>query len=135
MHYFDSREMTLTMCHVLASAALPPAFPPVWIDNEYYWDGGILSNTPIEAIFDDVPRRDSIVFAVNVWDAVGPEPNTIWEVLHRHKDFNIQAALQTILPASSKSTACVMSSPSSSTACQRTSGAPRGCAIWPATAA
>jgi NTE family protein len=86
MHYFDSREMTLTMCHVLASAALPPAFPPVWIDNEYYWDGGILSNTPIEAIFDDVPRRDSIVFAVNVWDAVGPEPNTIWEVLHRHKD-------------------------------------------------
>ena len=56
------------------------------IDGEYYWDGGILSNTPIEAIFDDVPRRDSIVFAVNVWDAVGPEPNTIWEVLHRHKD-------------------------------------------------
>jgi NTE family protein len=86
MHYFDSRETVLTMNHVLASAALPPAFPPVSIDDEYYWDGGILSNTPIEAIFEDAPRRDSLVFAVNVWRPVGSEPKTIWDVFHRHKD-------------------------------------------------
>lgn len=86
MHYFDTREMPLTMNHVMASAALPPAFPPVHIDGEYYWDGGILSNTPTEAIFDDYPRRDSLVFGVNVWNPKGPEPKTMWDVLHRQKD-------------------------------------------------
>jgi Patatin phospholipase len=47
---------------------------------------GILSNTPTEAIFDDYPRRDSLVFVVNVWNPTGREPKTIWDVLHRHKD-------------------------------------------------
>ena len=86
MHYFDTRKMPLTVKHVMASASLPPAFPAVCIDGEYYWDGGILSNTPTEAIFDDYPRRDSLVFVVNVWNPTGPEPKTIWDVLHRHKD-------------------------------------------------
>src|SRR5262245_43374933 len=86
MHYFDSRECALTIRHVMASGALPPAFPAVRIDDELYWDGGILSNTPTEAIFDDVPRRDSLIFAVHMWNPIGPEPETIWEVLHRHKD-------------------------------------------------
>jgi predicted acylesterase/phospholipase RssA len=47
----------------MASGALPPAFPAVRIDGELYWDGGILSNTPVEAVFDDKPRRNSLVFA------------------------------------------------------------------------
>ena len=51
-----------------------------------YWDGGILSNTPTEAIFDDNPRHSSLVFAVHMWNPMGPEPESIWEVLHRHKD-------------------------------------------------
>jgi NTE family protein len=86
MHYFDSRETAITARHVMASGALPPAFPAVRIDDELYWDGGILSNTPTEAIFDDFPRRNSLIFAVHMWNPMGPEPETIWEVLHRHKD-------------------------------------------------
>jgi NTE family protein len=86
MRYFDSREMAITVQHIMASGALPPAFPAVRIDGELYWDGGILSNTPTEAIFEDFPRRSSLIFAVHMWNAMGPEPETIWEVLHRHKD-------------------------------------------------
>ena len=86
MHYFDSREMTFDVRHIMASSALPPAFPPVRIGHELYWDGGILSNTPVEAVFDDNPRRNSLVFAVNLWNPAGPEPTTMAEVANRQKD-------------------------------------------------
>jgi NTE family protein len=86
MRYFDSRDTPLGLDHVLASGALPPAFPPVRIDGELYWDGGIVSNTPVEAVFDDIPRRDSLVFAVHLWNPHGDEPETIWQVMNRHKD-------------------------------------------------
>ncbi len=86
MRYFDSRESEITSSHIMASGALPPAFPAVRIDGELYWDGGILSNTPTEAIFDDNPRRTSLIFAVHMWNPVGPEPETIWQILHRQKD-------------------------------------------------
>ncbi len=86
MHYFDSRSMPITLKHVLASGALPPAFPAVRIDGDPYWDGGIYSNTPIETVFDDNLRRDSLVFTVQVWHATGPEPESVWEVLNRQKD-------------------------------------------------
>jgi NTE family protein len=86
MHYFDSRDMPLTLKHVLASGALPPAFPAVRIDGDPYWDGGIYSNTPIETVFDDYPRRDSVVFTVQMWHAAGPEPESVWQVLNRQKD-------------------------------------------------
>jgi NTE family protein len=86
MRYFDSRDMPLALDHVLASGALPPAFPSVRIDGELYWDGGILSNTPVEVVFDDNPRRDSVVFAVHIWNPHGSEPETIWEVMNRQKD-------------------------------------------------
>jgi len=86
MRYFDSRNETLCVDHVLASGALPPAFPAVRIDGEPYWDGGIYSNTPIEAVLDDRPRRDSLIFAVNVWHQTAPEPASIWDVMGRTKD-------------------------------------------------
>jgi NTE family protein len=86
MRYFDSRDERLGVDHVLASGALPPAFPAVRIDGEPYWDGGVYSNTPIEAVLDDVPRRDSLIFAVNVWHPKGPEPESIWDVMSRQKD-------------------------------------------------
>jgi len=86
MRYFDSREDVLTVRHVMASGALPPAFPAVRIDGELYWDGGILSNTPVEAVFDDKPRRSGVVFAVHMWAPNGPEPGSIWSVLSRQKD-------------------------------------------------
>ena len=76
MRYFDSREQPLALDHVMASGALPPAFRAIRIDGEPYWDGGIYSNTPIEAVLDDKPRRDSLIFAVNVWQPTGPEPES-----------------------------------------------------------
>src|SRR5262245_22911573 len=86
MKYFDSRDMEIGVKHVLASGALPPAFPAVRVDGELYWDGGILSNTPTEVVFDDNPRRSSLIFAVHMWNPTGPEPETIWQILHRQKD-------------------------------------------------
>ena len=84
--YFDSRDGEIGVKHIMASGALPPAFPAVRIDGELYWDGGILSNTPTEAIFDDNPRKNSLIFAVHLWNPMGEEPGTIWEVLNRQKD-------------------------------------------------
>jgi NTE family protein len=86
MHYFDTRKEPLGVEHIMASGALPPAFPAVRIQGEAYWDGGIYSNTPIEAVLDDNPRRDSLIFAVNVWHQSGPEPESIWQVMGRQKD-------------------------------------------------
>jgi NTE family protein len=95
MKYFDSRDMEIGVKHVLASGALPPAFPAVRIDGELYWDGGILSNTPTEVIFDDNPRRSSLIFAVHMWNPVGPEPETMWEVMHRQKDIQYSSRVAT----------------------------------------
>ena len=86
MHYFDSRKMALDARHVMASGALPPAFPAVRIDGDPYWDGGLYSNTPVEVVLDDNPRHDTLIFAANVWHASAPEPETIWQVLGRQKD-------------------------------------------------
>ena len=86
MRYFDSARETLTVEHVMASGALPPAFAAVRINGDPYWDGGIYSNTPIEAVLDDQPRRDSLIFAVNVWHQTAPEPDSIAGVLARVKD-------------------------------------------------
>jgi NTE family protein len=86
MRYFDSRDMPLTIRHIMASGALPPAFPAVRIDDDLYWDGGVLSNTPVEAVFDDNPRRSGLVFVVHMWAPHGAEPDSIWKVLSRQKD-------------------------------------------------
>jgi len=86
MRYFDTRQERLGVDHVMASGALPPAFAAVRIDGQPYWDGGIYSNTPIEAVLDDMPRRDALIFAVNVWHQTGPEPESIQQVMGRHKD-------------------------------------------------
>jgi len=58
----------------------------VRIDGEPYWDGGIYSNTPIEVVLDDHPRRDSVIFSVQIWNPVGPEPQSLWQVMGRQKD-------------------------------------------------
>jgi NTE family protein len=93
MRYFDSEEHEITPNHVMASGALPPAFPAVRIDGELYWDGGILSNTPTERIFDDHPRRNSLIFAVHLWNPTGEEPETIWQILNRTKDIQYSSRI------------------------------------------
>ncbi len=86
MRYFDSRDEHLTLEHVMASGALPPAFPAVRIGAELYWDGGIYSNTPVEVVLDDRPRRNSLIFTVNMWQPRGAEPLSVWQVMGRQKD-------------------------------------------------
>ena len=103
MRYFDSRDMPITADHIMASGALPPAFPPVRIDGELYWDGGILSNTPTEAIFDDNPRRNSLIFAVNMWQPGGPEPQSMFDVMHRYKDIQFSSRIAVQITRQSES--------------------------------
>lgn len=86
MRYFDSREEQLSLDHVMASGALPPAFPAVVIDGEPYWDGGIYSNTPIEVVMDDAKRHDSLIFAAQLWQQDDEDPGSILQVISRLKD-------------------------------------------------
>ena len=86
MRYFDSQRERLCVDHIMASGALPPAFPAVRIDGEPYWDGGIYSNTPVEVVLDDNPRCDSTIIAVQLWSPEDQEPQTLREIGERQKD-------------------------------------------------
>jgi NTE family protein len=86
MRYFDSRDEALQLDHILASGALPPAFSAVVIDGEPYWDGGVYSNTPIEVVMDDAKRRNSVIFAAQLWQQEDVAPETIQQVIGRLKD-------------------------------------------------
>lgn len=83
---FDNRVHQLDSRHIRASGALPPGFPPVRIDGELYWDGGLYSNTPLETVLDDSMRVDTLCFMVDLWSPMGPEPTTLDEVETRQKD-------------------------------------------------
>ncbi len=84
--YFDNAAEKIGPEHIMASSALPPGFPPVEIGGEFYWDGGVVSNTPLQYVLDFEPRMDSLVFQIDVWSARGPVPNTLGEVIERQKD-------------------------------------------------
>lgn len=98
MHYFDSRSLPITLDHVLASGALPPGFPAIRIDGDPYWDGGLYSNTPIEVVFDDNPRRDSVVFSVQIFPIAGPEPESIMRVMSRQIDIQYASRADSHIP-------------------------------------
>jgi NTE family protein len=83
---FDSQSHNLGIEHIMASGALPPGFPPIRIDGDLYWDGGLFSNTPLEMVLEDEPRADTLCFMVDLWSAEGPEPRTLSEVQTRQKD-------------------------------------------------
>jgi len=83
---FDNMEQVIDPLHIMASGALPPGFPPVEIDGETYWDGGIYSNTPIDIVLDDAERRDTLCFMVDLWDPTENIPTTIGEAITRQKD-------------------------------------------------
>ncbi|MCC2597680.1 patatin-like phospholipase family protein [Pusillimonas sp. MFBS29] len=84
--YFDNFKIQLRAEHFMASGALPPAFAAVEIDGEYYWDGGLVSNTPLTEILDSRPLRDTLVFQVDLWSARGSVPSNMSEVSDRIKD-------------------------------------------------
>jgi len=72
--YFDSLQHPITSAHIMAGASLPPSFPPTEIDGEYYWDGAVVSNSPMQYVIDDASRNTALVFQVDLWDANGEVP-------------------------------------------------------------
>jgi NTE family protein len=86
LRYFDNTRQTIGPEHVMASGALPPGFPPVEVDDEFYWDGGVVSNTPLEFVLDEQVDQDLLIFQVDLFNAEGPLPRTILDVMEREKD-------------------------------------------------
>jgi len=84
--YFDNQHTKLRAEHFMASASLPPGFAATEIDGDFYWDGGLMSNTPLSEVVQTTPRRDTLAFQVDLWSARGPAPNTLTDVQSRIKD-------------------------------------------------
>jgi NTE family protein len=84
--YFDSEERRIGPEHIMASAALPPGFPPIEVDGEHYWDGGVLSNTPLEHLLETHGNESILVFQVDLFSARGALPRNLFDVYERHKD-------------------------------------------------
>jgi NTE family protein len=84
--YFDSSRTVIRPEHVMASGALPPAFPAVQIGTDYYWDGGLVSNTPLQHVLDNAACHHMLVFQVDLFSARGPLPRDMDDVLARQKD-------------------------------------------------
>jgi NTE family protein len=89
--YFDSAHITIRPEHIMASAALPPWCPPVEIDGEHYWDGGLFSNTPLGYVLDYSPRRSRLTFQVDVLPSRGRLPANLDEVAEREKDIRFSS--------------------------------------------
>jgi NTE family protein len=84
--YFDSATHRIRPEHVMASGSLPPGFPATEIDGEYYWDGGLVSNTPLLWVLENKPRLDTLAFQVDLWNARGELPRDMTDVEVRHKE-------------------------------------------------
>ncbi|MEN3976847.1 patatin-like phospholipase family protein [Emcibacter sp. SYSU 3D8] len=84
--YFDTARQRIGPEHIMASGALPPGFPPVEIEGELYWDGGLVSNTPLEYVLEHDLREDMLIFQVDLFSATGPIPETLLDAAEREKD-------------------------------------------------
>jgi NTE family protein len=93
LEFFDNASAALGPEHVMASGSLPPGFPPTLVGDRLYWDGGCVSNTPLEAVLQDQPPGHTVVFMIDLWSASGPPPRTMNDVLWREKQ--IQYASRT----------------------------------------
>jgi NTE family protein len=94
--YFDNTKMRLNPEHFMASGALPPGFPAVEIDGEYYWDGGLISNTPLTEVLRDTDHKDALVFQVDLWSAGGHAPGDFLDVSERAKDIQYSSRTRAI---------------------------------------
>ncbi len=97
--YFDTNRTTLRAEHFMASGALPPAFAPVEIDGEFFWDGGIVSNTPLQEVLRASPRRDTLAFQIDLWSAHGPMPDNLANVAQRTKDIQYSSRTRFVTDA------------------------------------
>lgn len=84
--YFDTLNDRIGPEHIMASGALPPALPPVAINGDLYWDGGIVSNTPLQYLLDQEDQLNSLVFQVDLFSARGAVPRDMRGVNARQKD-------------------------------------------------
>ncbi len=84
--YFDNAKQKIGPEHIMASGALPPGFPPIEIEGEFYWDGGLASNTPLDYVLTEETLRDLLIFQVDLFSARGPLPTTLLEAAEREKD-------------------------------------------------
>jgi NTE family protein len=84
--YFDSKSNRIGPSHIIASGSLPRGFPPTAIEGEHYWDGGLVSNTPLEHVLDARPRQDTLAFQVDLWNAEGELPRDFTESQVRQKE-------------------------------------------------
>ncbi|MCJ2182109.1 patatin-like phospholipase family protein [Novosphingobium sp. 1949] len=89
--YFDNFERPIGPEHIMASGALPPGFPPVEIDGEWYWDGGLVSNTPLQYVLDNRPPCAMEVFQIDLFSARGDVPRTMADVAQREKDIRFSS--------------------------------------------
>jgi len=89
--YFDSERQTIGPEHIMASGSLPPGFPATEIEGEFYWDGGIVSNTPLQWVLEGRPRRDTLAFQVDLWSARGELPRTLMEAEVRQKEIRFSS--------------------------------------------
>jgi NTE family protein len=89
--YFDSMKRRIKPEHVMASGALPPGFPAVEIDGEHYWDGGLVSNTPLRWVERNEPKRDTLVFQVDLWPSRGQFPRNMAHVTTRLKEIQFSS--------------------------------------------
>jgi NTE family protein len=83
--YFDTQTHTIGPEHIMASGALPPGFPPIEIEGEHYWDGGLVSSTPLQWIVESRSRLDTLAFQIDLWSARGALPRNLTEVSTRQK--------------------------------------------------
>jgi NTE family protein len=89
--FFDNRGHRLRPEHFMASAALPPGFPAVEVDGEFYWDGGLVSNTPLHHVLGARPRQDALIFQIDLWSAAGAVPTDLMQVAVRQKDIQFSS--------------------------------------------
>ena len=89
--YFDNATHQIGPHHVMASGSLPSGFPATEIEGEFYWDGGLVSNTPLQWVLESRPRQDSLVFQLDLWNARGALPRDLIEVELRQKDIRFSS--------------------------------------------
>lgn len=94
--YFDNTKMRLEPEHFMASGALPPGFPAVEIDGEFYWDGGLISNTPLTEVLKESEHRNTLVFQVDLWSSDGSLPTDFLDVAERAKDIQYSSRTRAI---------------------------------------
>ena len=89
--YFDTAEQRVDVRHIIASGALPPGFPPIEIDGDFYWDGGLISNTPLQYVLDQPGPHHRLVFQVDLFSAAGAMPTNLLQVTEREKEIRFSS--------------------------------------------